>query len=122
MRKHLETESERLRSGLLSETVGLRLVADAKPAQAVVWFNNAKRHYSKPEDKMRQDFNIIATHRAEPDSKSLAIQKLREARMRYGVVPEAEAFAGWLDILDPPPPPPADPTKVPAKAPTPPKK
>lgn len=126
MRKHLETESERLRSGLLSEAVGLRLVADAKPAQAVVWFNNAKRHYSKPEDKMRQDFNIIATHRAEPDSKSLAIQKLREARMRYGVVPEAEAFAGWLDILDPPPPPPADPTKVPAKtpakAPTPPKK
>ena len=111
-----------MKSGLLSETVGLGLVADSKPAEAVVWFNNAKRHYTQPEDQMRQDFNIIAIHRASPDSKPQAIQELREAKLRCGAVPEAAAFAGWLEILDPPPP--ADPTKVPPQptAPTPPKK
>lgn len=111
MRKQLQAAAERMQSGLLSEAVGLRLVADAKPAEAVVWFNNAKRQYRQTEDKMRQDFNIIATHRGAADGKALAIQELREARQRYGIVPEAVAFAGWLDILDPPPPPMADPTK-----------
>jgi uncharacterized protein (TIGR03790 family) len=112
LRKQLQEASERLTSGVISEAIGLRLVATAKPAEAVVWFNNAKRHYLKPEDKMRQDFNIIATHRALPGSKPLAVQALREAKVRYGAVPEATAFAAWLDILDPPPPPPADPTKT----------
>lgn len=115
MRKQLEAASERLQSGPLSEAVGLRLVADAKPAEAVVWFNQAKQHYGKTEDKMRQDFNIISIHRAAPDGKARAVQELRDGRLRYGMVPEAAAFAGWLDILDPPPPPPADPTKSPTQ-------
>ena len=111
MRKQLQAASERLQSGQLSEAVGLRLLADKKPLEAIVWFENAKRHYPKPEDTMRQDFHIIAIHRAAPDGKAQAVQGLREARSRYGVVPEATALQGWLDILDPPPPPLADPTK-----------
>jgi hypothetical protein len=110
MRKQLQEASERMQSGVISEAIGLRLVADAKPAEAVVWFTNAQRHYTAPEDKMRQDFNIIATYRAIQSSKPKAVQALREAKLRYGAVPGAVAFAGWLDILDPPPPPPADPT------------
>ena len=111
MRKQLQAASERMQSGLLSETVGLGLVARDKPAEAVVWFDNAKRLYLKPEDKMRQDFNLIAIHRASPTGKPQAVQALRDAKLRYAAAPEATAFSAWLDILDPPPPPPADPTK-----------
>jgi uncharacterized protein (TIGR03790 family) len=111
MRKQLQAASERLQSGLLSETVGLGLVAQAKPAEAAVWFNNAKRLYVRPADQMRQDFQLIAIHRASLAGKPQAIQALRDAKLRHSGTPEATAFAAWLDILDPPPPPPADPTK-----------
>ena len=64
------------------------------------------------EDKLRQDFHLIAIDRA-ANRKDLAVRGLRDAQTRYGPIPEAEALKGWLDILDPPPPPPADPTKAP---------
>ena len=111
MRKQLQDLTESLKSGTLSEALGLRLVEAAKPAAAAVWFSNAKGHFLKPEDKLRQDFNLIAIQRAAPNGKAQAIQALREAKARYGSIPEAEALSGWLDILDPPPPPPAVPAK-----------
>ena len=64
-------------------------------------------------DKLRQDFHVIAIDRA-AKRKDLAVRGLRDAEVRYGAIPEAQALKGWLDILDPPPPPPADPTKTPA--------
>ena len=109
MRKQLQDDSERTNSGTISEAVGLRLVEDAKPAAAAVWFRNARDHFLKPEDKLRQEFNLIAIQRASPTGKIQAIQALREAKAHYGLIPEAEALSGWLDILDPPPPPPANP-------------
>ena len=119
MRKQLQEASERTRSGTLSEAVGLRLVEDAKPAAAAVWFRNARDQFLKPEDKLRQDFNLIAIQRAAPGGKIQAIQSLREARVRYGLTPEAEALSAWLDILDPPPPPPAVPAQSAPPAPPP---
>lgn len=112
----LEEAAKRLESGVLSEEVGLRHLAANRSTDAVLWFNQAKRRYRDAPDKMRQDFNLIAIDRAAPDGKPRAVQALREARIRYGQVPESIAFAGWLDILDPPPPPPADPTKPAAPA------
>ena len=119
LRKQLEEAAERMPSGTIAEAVGLRLLESAKPAEAAVWFRNAKEHYFKTEDKLRQDFNLIAIQRASPNSKFQAIQALRDAKARYGLLPEAEALSGWLDILDPPPPPPADPAKNPAPKPAP---
>ncbi|MEI6656219.1 MAG: TIGR03790 family protein, partial [Verrucomicrobiota bacterium] len=118
-RKQLQDASERMKSGTLSEAVGLRLLENSKPAEAAVWFRNAKDHYATPEDKLRQDFHLIASHRASPTGKAQAIQGLREAKAHYGSLPEAEALSGWLDILDPPAPPPADPTKAAPPTPSP---
>ncbi|MCX6879298.1 MAG: TIGR03790 family protein [Verrucomicrobia bacterium] len=121
MRKQLQDASERMKSGILSEAVGLRLLESSRSAEAVVWFRNAIKHYVKPADKLRQEFHLIAIQRASPTGKAQALQSLREAKTRYGKIPEAEALAGWLDILDPPPPPPADPGKSPPPKSPPPK-
>ena len=67
----------------------------------------------KTEDKLRQDFNLIAIERT-ANRKDSAVRGLRDAQLLYRALPEADGLKGWLDILDPPPPPPADPTKVPA--------
>ena len=82
-------------------------------AEAAVWFRNAKDHFTKPEDKLRQDFNLIAIQRSLPNGKSQAVQALREAKTRYGSIPEADGLSAWLDILDPPAPPPAVPAATP---------
>lgn len=119
LRKQLQGASERMKSGTISEAIGLRLVESEKPAEAAVWFRNAKEHYPKAEDKLRQDFNLIAMNRASPAGKFLAIQGLRDAKARYGMLPEADALSGWLDILDPPAPPPANPAKPPPATPSP---
>ena len=119
MRKQVQDASERLKSGTLSEAVGLRLVEAANTGGAAVWFRNAKDHYLKPEDKLRQDFNLIAIQRAAPTGKIPAIQALRDAKTHYGQLPEAEALSAWLDILDPPAPPPAVPPVTPPPAPPP---
>ncbi len=111
-RKQLQSAAERMKSGVLAEAVGLRLLENSKPAEAAVWLGKARDLYPNPEDKLRQDFHLIASHRAAPAGKTLAIQGLREAKARYGPLPETAALSAWLDILDPPPPPPADPTKT----------
>lgn len=109
LRKQLLAAAERMKSGTLSEAIGLRLVADGKGTEAKVYFDAAKEHYPAAADQLRQDLHNIAILRAAPDGKARAINALRQARVRYGRIPEAAALAAWLDILDPPPPPPAVP-------------
>lgn len=108
----LEKASERMHSGILAEAVGLDLLEKKDTAGAAQWFRTAKGYDAKMEDKLRQDFHIIAIDRA-ANRKDIAVRGLRDAQLLYGLLPEGEAVKGWLDILDPPPPPPADPTKVP---------
>jgi uncharacterized protein (TIGR03790 family) len=110
--KQLEKAAERMTSGILAEAVGLELLLGKDPSGAGQWFRTAKGHYAATEDKLRQEFHLISIDRT-GNRKDLAIRGLREAGVRYGPIPEAEALKGWLDILDPPPPPPADPTKAP---------
>lgn len=109
--KQLEKASDRMKSGVLAEAVGLDMLEHKDTAQAAQWFRTAKGLYLKTEDKLRQDIELIALDRA-AGRKDMAVRGLRDAQLLYGPLPEADALKGWLDILDPPPPPPADPTKA----------
>jgi uncharacterized protein (TIGR03790 family) len=111
--KQLEKAAERMKSGVLAESVGLDLLQQGDPGVAAQWFRTAKAYYAKTEDKLRGDFNLISLDRT-ANRKDLAVRGLRDAQLFYGPIPESDALKGWLDILAPPPPPPADPTKVPA--------
>jgi uncharacterized protein (TIGR03790 family) len=111
--KQLEKAAERMKSGVLAESVGLDLLQQGDPGVAAQWFRTAKAYYAKTEDKLRGDFNLISLDRT-ANRKDLAVRGLRDAQLFYGPIPESDALKGWLDILDPPPPPPADPTKMPA--------
>lgn len=115
-RKQLDLAADRTRSGILAEAVGLDYLHDKLDAEAAMRFRTAKSLYTSTEDKLRMDFHLIAIDRA-AGRKDLAIRGLRDAQARYLGIPEADALKGWLDILDPPPPPPADPTKTPAAPP-----
>ena len=102
-----------MKRGSLAEAVGLDFLRLKDPASAAQWFRTARGHYVKDEDKLRQDFSLIAIERT-ANRKDAAVRGLRDGLIVYRTLPESEALKGWLDILDPPPPPPADPTKVPA--------
>lgn len=114
--KQIEKASERMKSGILAEAAGLELVERKEMDKAAEWFRTAKGNYQKEQDKLRQDFNLIGIDRT-AGRKDVAVRSLKEAVTAYGTLSEALALRGWLDILDPPPPPPADPTKAPAKGP-----
>lgn len=107
-RAQLDKAAARLNSGILHEAVGLELVEQKLTAEAVPHFRKAKFAYVRTEDKMRQDFHLIAIDRA-ANRKELALRGLRDAQAIYGPIPEAESLAAWILILDPPPPPPANP-------------
>ncbi len=112
-RKQLDMAAERTRSGVFAEAVGLDFLELGLAADAASRFRLAKGFYPADADKLRQDFHVIAIDRA-AKRKDLAVRGLRDAEIRYSMIPEVEALKGWLDILDPPPPPPADPSKTPA--------
>ena len=112
-RKQLDKAADRTRSGVIAEAVGLDFLRLGLTADSAMRFRLAKGFYAADADKLRQDFHVIAMDRA-ANRKDLAVRGLRDAEMRYGGIPEAASLKGWLDILDPPPPPPADPTKAPA--------
>jgi len=110
--KQLDKAATRLKSGALAEAAGLDLLERGQPADATNHFRTAKGYYVRTEDKLRQDFHVIAMDR-KANRKDLAVRGLRDAMTRYGPLPEADAFKGWLDILDPPPPPQATPPVTP---------
>jgi uncharacterized protein (TIGR03790 family) len=108
----LEKAAERMKSGVIAEAVALDRLQRKDFGGAATAFRTAKTYYPKIDDKLRQDFQIISIDRA-GDRKDLAVRGLRDAQTLYSGIPEADALKGWLDILDPPAPPPADPTKAP---------
>ena len=115
--KQLDKAAERTQSGVIAEAVGLELLQQGLTHGCRHPVPYRQALYVATEDKLRQDFHLIAIDRA-AKRKDLAVRGLRDAQTRYGPIPEAEALKGWLDILDPPPPPPAVPPKGPT-APTP---
>ena len=111
-RQKLAEAAEKLSSGTLAEGLALDYQESKDIANARIWFRKAKQFFFRNEDKLRQDMQLIAIERSEKNTK-IAIEELRTAKAKYGPIPEAQALSGWLDILDPPPPPAADPTKIP---------
>jgi uncharacterized protein (TIGR03790 family) len=112
--KQLEAAIDRTRSGILAEALGLRFREARRDAEAVMWFRKAKNLYTSDVEKFRQDFSVIGIDRA-AGRKDAAITGLQEARTRYGNMPETAAITAWMNILAPPPPPQADPTKAPMR-------
>ncbi|MGJ8645204.1 MAG: TIGR03790 family protein [Luteolibacter sp.] len=110
-RTKLSAAAEKLSSGILAEGLALDFLESKDIGNARIWFSKAKELFTKKEDKLRQDIQLIAILRAE-GNKPAAIAALREAQVKYSTISGATAIGGWLDILDPPPPPIADPTKV----------
>ncbi len=102
--REVDKAASRMRSGVLAEALGLQLVERKDMIGASNHFRTAKALYVKAEDKLRQDFNLVAINRA-GGQKGLAIAGLRDAQLRFGGLPESEGLKSWLDILDPPPPP-----------------
>ena len=103
-----------LKSGDIAESLALEYMELNDSTNARLWLTKAKEFYTIKKDKLRQDIQLIAIERAAKNNQA-AITGLRNAKMEYGNLPETEALSGWLNILDPPPPPVADPTKLPKK-------
>lgn len=108
----LAAAAEKLSSGSLAEGLAQEYREEKDLGAARTWFEKAKAFYPERRDKLRQDLQLIAMLR-EQKKKGEAIAALRVAKETYRSIPEVEAVAGWLDILDPPPPPIADPTEIP---------
>jgi uncharacterized protein (TIGR03790 family) len=111
-RKKLAEAAENLKSGNLAEGLALDYLAADDIPSAQTWLRRAKDLYAAREDKLRQDMQLIAIERAAKNNPA-AIAALRNAKKEYGSIAVVEAISGWLDILDPPPPPVADPTRIP---------
>ncbi len=101
--KQLEMASDRMKSGILAEALGLDYLEMKEPSLAAGCFRTAKSLYQDATDQLRQDFQLIAIDRS-AGLKDLAIAGLRKARNPYGDLPEAAGLQTWLDLLDPPPP------------------
>lgn len=108
--KQLAAATARTKSGTLAEAIGLERLAFGQSPEAAEWFRKAKSLHTDPVSQLRQDYHLIAIDRA-AGRKELAITAIREAKLRHPDLPETAGLAGWLDILDPPPPPAADPTQ-----------
>jgi hypothetical protein len=108
LEKQLRLAAPRMKSGIMLEALGLDLVKREQTAQAAVVFQQAKALYTSNVDKLRMDM-LVAAIDWSGQRKPAAIKALRDAQLRYGHLPEIEAAAAWLNILDPPPPPPATP-------------
>jgi uncharacterized protein (TIGR03790 family) len=107
--EQVEKASERMKSGVLAEALGLEFVERKDPKEASKWFRAAKKNYATNQEKLRQDFNLIAIERA-LGRKDVASHDLLAAQMAYGSIPEAEGLKSWFDLLNPPP----DPAENPA--------
>lgn len=103
---------ETLPSGTIAEGLALEHLTTGDIPNAAKWFRKSQELFEQPADKLRQDIQLAAIARTAKQTQK-AISLLRAAKQKYGSIPETEAISGWLDILDPPPPPLADPTKLP---------
>jgi hypothetical protein len=102
-RKQLDRAADRMNSGVLAEAAGLDLLAQGLTAEAAMRFRTAKNLYVRTEDKLRQDFHLIAIDRAANARTSpcaaCATPGRSTARSR-----KPRALGAWIDLLDPPPP------------------
>ncbi|WP_052573064.1 TIGR03790 family protein [Haloferula sp. BvORR071] len=106
----LREGADRLKSGVILESLGLMERERSRSAEAAMDFQKAKNYYTEKTDRLRMDLNVAAIDRAEGRN-AAAIKTLRGARTLYMDLPEAAAAQAWLNIIDPPAPPPATPPR-----------
>lgn len=102
----LRTAAARMTSGILYESLGLRLLEENKLDEAKAFFRSAAKIYPGAPDKLRQSLHIIAIHRVMSE-KEAALEVIAEAQGRFGDIPEATALVALKNILAPPAPAPA---------------
>jgi hypothetical protein len=106
----IQEGADRLKSGVMMESLGLLKTEQRMTAEAAMDFQRAKLYYTGQPDRLRMDMHVAAIDRAGGRNAS-AIKILRGARTIYLNLPEAVAAQAWLNIIDPPSPPPAKPKK-----------
>ncbi len=97
--------AEKTKNGSIYEMAGFRSLELQNFPAASQAFARAKELFSQPADKLRQDLNLVELQRRKKNT-SAAIQLLKQAKLEFKNIPEAQAIAGLLTILDPPAPPP----------------
>lgn len=110
-RGKLSAAAEKLKSGTLAEGLAMDFRESKDLENAKVWMAKAREFFPDRANKLRQDLQLVSILR-EQEKKQEAVQALRTFKGTYGTLPEVESVSGWLDILDPPAPPIADPTKI----------
>lgn len=98
----LREGAERLKSGVLMESIGLFKAEQRMTAEAAMDFQRAKLYYTGQTDRLRMDLHVAAIDRAGGRNPA-AIKTLRGARTIHLNLPEAAAAQAWLNIIDPPP-------------------
>ena len=106
----IQEGADRLKSGVMMESLGLLKTEQRMTAEAAMDFQRAKLYYTGQPDRLRMDMHVAAIDRAGGRNAS-AIKILRGARTIYLNLPEAVAAQAWLNIIGPPSPPPAKPKK-----------
>jgi len=110
LEENVRKAADSMSSGTLLEALGLQKLAGSDAAAAANFFDLARSTFSSPRDRIRQELHIVAIDRA-AGKKTIAVNRLRDLKLKYSGLPEATAITAWLNILDPPPPPPAPPGK-----------
>ena len=104
----LRSAAKRMNDANFLEAIGYDQMARSNTSEAAKTFGEAKLLYTESFDKLRMDL-LVALIDREGNRNEAAIRTLRDAQLRYSILPESKAAAAWLNILDPPPPPPAQP-------------
>lgn len=96
--KKLTHAHEKLSSGTIAESLANEYLAKKDLPNAQIWLEKARDSYQEKADKLRQDLQLIAIERSQ-NQHSTAIQLLQSAQKKYGNMPEVEALAEWLEIV-----------------------
>lgn len=106
----LEGAAERMKSGIIYETLGTNFLEAKEYVNALEHFTKARAAYPDGKDKLRQVLNIVALERRQ-GNKSKALSMLQAARKEFRQLPQSQAIDALIVILDPPAPPAAKPKK-----------
>lgn len=96
--------AEKTKDGSIYEMLSYGYLEAGEPDKARKGFLRAKKLFSEPTDKLRQDLNLVELERRSQNT-TAALKILREAKATYSDLSASKAIDGLLVILDPPAPP-----------------
>ena len=92
------------KNGSVYEMIGYGFLEAGEIEKARKGFAEARKLFTDPADRLRQDLNLAELERREKNTEA-ALAILRKAKATYPDIPERKAIDGLLVILDPPAPP-----------------